>query len=79
MRCLDEYDVVRDATIEQMSQAVFSAGPLGALGDYISEPIKSVSQLVRKECICDGVRERRVYSVSMGTSSVAEAMQLRSV
>jgi hypothetical protein len=31
---------VRDVTIEQMSQAVFSAGPLGALGDYISEPTK---------------------------------------
>jgi hypothetical protein len=32
--------VVRDATIEQMSQAVFTASPLGALGDYISEPTK---------------------------------------
>jgi hypothetical protein len=31
---------VRDATIEQTSQAVFSEGPLGALGDYISEPTK---------------------------------------
>jgi hypothetical protein len=30
MICLDEYDVVRDATIERKSQAVFSAGPLGA-------------------------------------------------
>jgi hypothetical protein len=39
MRCLDD-DVVRDATIEQMSQAVFSANPLGALGDYISRPTK---------------------------------------
>jgi hypothetical protein len=37
MRCLDD-DVVRDATIEQMSQAVCSAGPLGALGDYITKP-----------------------------------------
>jgi hypothetical protein len=31
---------VRDATIERMSQAVFTASPLGALGDYISEPTK---------------------------------------
>jgi hypothetical protein len=53
MRCLDD-DVVRDATIEQMSQAVFSASPLGALRDYISRqtnlnPVsvrKSVSELV---------------------------------
>jgi hypothetical protein len=29
-------DVVRDATIEEMSQVVFSASPLGALGGYIS-------------------------------------------
>jgi hypothetical protein len=40
MRCLGYDDVVRDTTIEQTSQAVFSAGPLGALGDYISEPTK---------------------------------------
>jgi hypothetical protein len=38
MRCLHD-DVVCDATIEQMSQAVFSASPLEALGDYISRPI----------------------------------------
>jgi hypothetical protein len=52
MRCLDEYDVVRDATIKQMSQAVFTASPLGALGDYISEPTKlnAVSQLNTREC-----------------------------
>jgi hypothetical protein len=49
MRCLDD-DVVRDATIEQMSQAVFSAGPPGALGDYISEPTKL--NAVRIECQC---------------------------
>jgi hypothetical protein len=36
MSFLDDDDVVRDAAIEQMSQAVFSANPLGALGDYIS-------------------------------------------
>jgi hypothetical protein len=29
MGCLGGDDVVRDATIEKMSQAVFSAGPLG--------------------------------------------------
>jgi hypothetical protein len=54
MRCLGDDDVVRDATIEQVSQAVFSASPLGALGDYISRPTKlnavsvevSVSELV---------------------------------
>jgi hypothetical protein len=53
MRCLDD-DVVRDATVEQMSQAVFSASPLGAFRDYISRqtnlnPVsvrKSVSELV---------------------------------
>jgi hypothetical protein len=46
MRCLGDDDVVRDATIEQVSQAVFTASPLGALGDYISEPTKlnAVSQ-----------------------------------
>jgi hypothetical protein len=40
MSCLGDDDVVRDATIEQMSQAVFSASPLGALGDYINRPTK---------------------------------------
>jgi hypothetical protein len=65
MRCLDD-DVVRDATIEQMSQAVFSASPLGALGDYISGQtnLNLVSVSVRK-------------SVSMGTSAV-QAVPLRS-
>jgi hypothetical protein len=29
-------DVVREARIQEMSQAVFSASPLGALGGYIS-------------------------------------------
>jgi hypothetical protein len=53
MSCLGDDDVVRDGTIEQMSQAVFSASPLGALGDYISRPTKlnavSVSVL---ELVC---------------------------
>jgi hypothetical protein len=40
MGCLDADDVVRDATIEEMSQAVFSASPLGALGGYIIRPTK---------------------------------------
>jgi hypothetical protein len=35
MGCLDGDDVVRDATIEEMSQAVFSASLLGALGGDI--------------------------------------------
>jgi hypothetical protein len=35
-------DDVCDATIEEMSQTVFSASPLGALGGYISRPTKSV-------------------------------------
>jgi hypothetical protein len=40
MGCLDADDVVRDATIEEMSQAVFSASPLGALGGYIIRPTR---------------------------------------
>jgi hypothetical protein len=44
MGCLDGDDVVCDAKIEEMSQAVISASPLGALGGYISQPTKSVSQ-----------------------------------
>jgi hypothetical protein len=45
MGCLGDDDVVRDATIEEMSQAVFSANPLGTLGGYIIRPtkLKSVS------------------------------------
>jgi hypothetical protein len=35
MGCVGDDDVVRDATIEELSQAVFSASPLGALGGYI--------------------------------------------
>jgi hypothetical protein len=41
----DEEDVVREATTEEMSQAVFSASPLGALGNYIS-------RLTNAEKIC---------------------------
>jgi hypothetical protein len=40
MGCLGGDDVVRDATIEEMSKAVVSASPLGALGDYIIRPTK---------------------------------------
>jgi hypothetical protein len=35
----DDDNVVRDATIEEVSQAVFSASPLG---DYIGRPTKAV-------------------------------------
>jgi hypothetical protein len=35
MDCLGGDDVVRDAMIEEMLQAVFSASPLGALGRCI--------------------------------------------
>jgi hypothetical protein len=59
MRCLDD-DVVRDATIEQMSQAVFSAGPLRALGGLY----QATNQAECSQC---------------GSSSVVQAMQLRSV
>jgi hypothetical protein len=91
-----------------MSQAVFSANPLGALGDYISEPTKrsavsqssdqpesselvSDSELAR-ECIWDcgnesQCKQRAVvcqsacveHQVSVEASSVAQAMQPRSV
>jgi hypothetical protein len=37
MGCLGDGDVVRNATIEEMSQAVFSASPLGG---YIILPTK---------------------------------------
>jgi hypothetical protein len=38
-------DVVREATIEEMSQAVFSASPLEALGGYISRPAEAVQSV----------------------------------
>jgi hypothetical protein len=41
MGCLGK-DVIRDTTIEEMSQAVFSASPRGAFGGYISRPTKGV-------------------------------------
>jgi hypothetical protein len=37
MGCLGVYDMVRDTTVEEMSQAVFSASPLGG---YISRLTK---------------------------------------
>jgi hypothetical protein len=40
MDCLGSDDVVRDATIEEMLQALFSASPLGVLGGYIIRPTK---------------------------------------
>jgi hypothetical protein len=45
MGCLGDDDVVRDATIQEMSQAVFSASPLGVLRGYISRPIKAVGRM----------------------------------
>jgi hypothetical protein len=42
---LGDDDVVRDATIEEMSQVVSSANPLGALGSYISRPTKAVQSM----------------------------------
>jgi hypothetical protein len=42
MDCLDGDDMVRDATIQQMSQAVFSVSPLGG---YTIRPTKSVSEV----------------------------------
>jgi hypothetical protein len=61
MRCLGNNDVVRDATVEQMSQAVFSVSPLGSLGDYISRPTKlnSVSAGMNRSASSQ-------YSVSWG-------------
>jgi hypothetical protein len=45
MGYLGDDDVLRDATIEEVSQAVFSASPLGALGGYISRPIEAVQSV----------------------------------
>jgi hypothetical protein len=47
MGCLDGDDVVRDVTIEEMSQEVSSASPLGG---YIIRPTKlsSVAKYIRK-------------------------------
>jgi hypothetical protein len=44
-------DVVHDATIEQMSQAVFSGSPLGALGGYMSRPTKLNSVSAVEKCL----------------------------
>jgi hypothetical protein len=44
MGCLG-YDVVRDGTIWEVSQAVFSASLLGALGGYISQLTKAVGRV----------------------------------
>jgi hypothetical protein len=57
MSCLGDDDVVRDATIEEMSQAEFSASPLGALGSYISRPTKAVQSVV------GGTREVETWKV----------------
>jgi hypothetical protein len=54
---LGDYDVVRDATTEEISQAVFSASPLGALGGYISRPTKAIQSVV------DGTRDVETWRV----------------
>jgi hypothetical protein len=43
-------DVVRDATVEEMSQAVFSASPLGALGGYIIRLTKLSQSVPAVQC-----------------------------
>jgi hypothetical protein len=42
MGCLGDDNMVRDVTIEEMSQAVFSASPLGVLGGYINRLAEAV-------------------------------------
>jgi hypothetical protein len=56
MRCLGDDDV----TIEQMSQAVFSASPLG---DYISRPTKL------KQLVLESDSERKGISAGMNHSA----------
>jgi hypothetical protein len=55
MPCLDGDDVVCDATIEEKSQAMFSASPLGMLGGYIIRPTR-LSQAVSQYQQCSVVR-----------------------
>jgi hypothetical protein len=50
MGFLGDDDVARYATIEEMSQAVFSASPLGALGGYIILPTKLNSASTVVQC-----------------------------
>jgi hypothetical protein len=45
-------DVLRDATIREVSQAVFSAGQLGGLGGYIRRPFP-----LRVQCVADSKQE----------------------
>jgi hypothetical protein len=67
--CLGDDDVVCGATMEQMSQAVFSASPLAAFGGCISRPSKlsSVSRI-------EGVTSSRV---SVCNRSRIEPVELR--
>jgi hypothetical protein len=52
MGCLAGDDVVRDATIEEMLQAVSSASLLGVLRGYISRPTKLVQSQCRQCSEC---------------------------
>jgi hypothetical protein len=54
-------DVVRDAPTEEMSQAVFSASPLGALGGYIIRPTNVIVPVLKSVA-----RKRRVKRVVIG-------------
>jgi hypothetical protein len=56
MDCLGGDDVVRDATIEEKLQAVFSASPLGALGGYIIRPTKLSSASAVSAVQCSAAR-----------------------
>jgi hypothetical protein len=42
MSCLGDDDVVRDATIEEMLQEVFSASPLGGYISRLNKAVQSV-------------------------------------
>jgi hypothetical protein len=65
-------DVVRDATIEEMSQAVFSASPLGALGGYIIRPtqLSSVSADSAVQCSAAQSSEYRLVPCSTETGEL---------
>jgi hypothetical protein len=65
---LGDDDVVRNAKIEQMSQAVFSTSPLGALGGYIIRPTKLISECRE----CSWVFEELSLGNSRGKKSAGE-------
>jgi hypothetical protein len=59
MGCLGDDDMVRDATIEEMSQAVFSVSPLGGHGGYIIRPTKLNSVQLRLRVVQSAVGDSR--------------------